>query len=284
MTQRRFIPVLFCAAALCAQDQSGQSKPKPPTEVDEALRARVQTFYQAHVDGKFRLADQVVAEENKDDFFAMAKPKYDSCQTMSVDYSENFTRARVVEACKTVRTFHGTSFPVTQPLPSDWKIEGGQWFWYLPPNRQVMSPFGPIAVHKAGENAGPAPKPLPQIDPAAMAKEIFNQIQLDRKEVVLRSGEPGSAEVSVKNGMPGRIRLRVSPDVPIPGLEVQLAKEDLAAGETGTIAIRYDPKGPLPASATTVQVRVDQTGKSLPFTIRFAKPGEAGGAPSTAQK
>jgi hypothetical protein len=49
---------------------------KAPPEVDEALRARVTKFYQAHVDGKYRLADEVVAEDSKDAFFEARKPRY----------------------------------------------------------------------------------------------------------------------------------------------------------------------------------------------------------------
>ena len=43
---------------------------KTADEMDEALRARIHKFYQAHVDAKYRIADQVVAEDSKDLFFA----------------------------------------------------------------------------------------------------------------------------------------------------------------------------------------------------------------------
>jgi hypothetical protein len=77
-----------------------QEKLAPPRELDAALRDRVQKFFQAHVDGKFRAADQYVAEESKDAFFSADKPRYLSFELASITYSDQFTRATALVTCE----------------------------------------------------------------------------------------------------------------------------------------------------------------------------------------
>ena len=69
---------------------------KPAAAVDEALRARIGKFYQAHVDGKFRSAEQYVAEDSKDFFFEMEKQRYLSFREPEISYSDHFTKAKVI--------------------------------------------------------------------------------------------------------------------------------------------------------------------------------------------
>src|SRR5260370_24279308 len=69
---------------------------KAPPDVDEALRARITGFYQAHVDKKFRQADQFVAEDTKDFYYESNKPAYLSFNIGKITYSENFTKAKAI--------------------------------------------------------------------------------------------------------------------------------------------------------------------------------------------
>ena len=71
---RKWMLAAFVSCAVVA----AQTKPtdifeKAPPEVDNALRERVSKFFQAHVDGKFRLAEEVIAEDSKDFFYNMEK-------------------------------------------------------------------------------------------------------------------------------------------------------------------------------------------------------------------
>ena len=67
---------------------------KAPPAVDEALRARISKFFQAHIDGKFRQAEVLVAEDSKDFFYSANKPKYLGFEIKEIAYSENFTKAK----------------------------------------------------------------------------------------------------------------------------------------------------------------------------------------------
>src|ERR1035441_8683970 len=75
-------------------------KPRPPAAVDAALRARVQEVFDLHVKGQFRKAGELVAEDTKGFFYERNKPKYVSCEFSSIDYSENFTKAKAVMTCE----------------------------------------------------------------------------------------------------------------------------------------------------------------------------------------
>ena len=63
----------------------------PPPEVDQALRARVTAFFQAHVDGSFRKAFEIVAEDTKDYYFKTEKVQFKSSQDPGdIKYSADF--------------------------------------------------------------------------------------------------------------------------------------------------------------------------------------------------
>ena len=77
-----FLAALLSTAAL-AQGPADLFQKAPP-EMDQALRERVAAFLQAHVDGKFRLADQYVADESKDAFFEAHKRRYRDFEIVKV--------------------------------------------------------------------------------------------------------------------------------------------------------------------------------------------------------
>src|ERR1700682_756304 len=90
---------LIAWALASGQDNSDLFEKAPPP-IDEALRARVTQFYQAFTSGKFREAYPLVAEDSQDAFFAASKDTLKSCEILRIRYSDNFTKADVVEACK----------------------------------------------------------------------------------------------------------------------------------------------------------------------------------------
>src|SRR4051794_2499147 len=87
-------------AAMAFAQPNDPFKPKPPVEVDKALRERVQQFFDLHVKGQFRQAEALVAEDTKDFFYKGNKPRYLSCELSKIDYSDNFTKANAVMICE----------------------------------------------------------------------------------------------------------------------------------------------------------------------------------------
>src|SRR5262252_4422911 len=95
----RSIALCVCAASCLAQSPADLFN-RPPADVDKALRVRITEFYQDHVDGKFRQAEALVAEDTKDFFYSANKPKYLSFEIQRIDYSDGFTRAKATVLCE----------------------------------------------------------------------------------------------------------------------------------------------------------------------------------------
>jgi hypothetical protein len=171
---------------------------KAPPAVDEALRDRVINFYQAHVDGKFRAADKIVAEDSKDVFFEMEKRRCNSFEIGRINYKENFTKAQVMILCDTQMMMVPVGVrQVKVPLSSLWKQIDGEWFWYVDPSAGRDSPFG--GPMKAGPMPGPGSAPTLTADmmkgpnPAALKM----MVEVDRQDAKFNLSQPGEQVIVV---------------------------------------------------------------------------------------
>src|SRR5688572_16111719 len=88
--------ILACAPAFAESPTAVFDK--APPQVENALRERIAKFFEAHISGKFRLAEQVVHDDSQDIFYNSQKQKFISYEIVKIDYSENFTKATVVTA------------------------------------------------------------------------------------------------------------------------------------------------------------------------------------------
>lgn len=258
------------SAWLCGQTAAELFEKAPP-EVDEALRARVRFFFQSHVDGKFRQADQVVAEDSKDAFFAADKTRYRGFEIMRIIYADNFTKARVAVAVDTDFTAPGIGkIPVKVPLTTSWKLEEGQWWWYVDPDAGRQSPFGPM---KAGPGGGSSPFSFPAPDKPGQAAAMLHQVTVDKTEVRLSSYEAASDQVTVTNKLPGAVTLVLDYNG-FPGFQAGLERQELKANESTRLLLRIQPRDASPKPTTMVTLRVEPTGQRIPIQVSFAVPPE----------
>lgn len=273
--------LLLCSFA-AGQEASAPaaSETAPPPEVDAALRARINHFYQAHVDGKFRIADQVVAEDSKDTFFAAPKQRYQSYEIVRINYKDNFQRADAVVKCAGEWTARGQRMKVNLVSTSTWKLEDGQWFWYVVPVTERATPFGVMHAQTAGQAATSEEQGRQSSaaavlrDPQAAARMILESVKADKKELTLSSYEKSSGEVLITNGMQGSITLRADIDGRFPGLTFSLDKTEVAAGASARLTIVCEPKDRAAKPTLTARVFVEETGQVLPVQLLFAVPPE----------
>ena len=275
MALTRLLTAVVFGAALCAQAPSELFEKAPP-DVDEALRERVRLFYQAHVDGKFRQADSVVHEDSKDAYFAAEKPRYKGFEIIRISYSDNFTKARVVTAV--VTDFAIPGFPSTEarvPLTTLWKLDGGQWWWYVEPATEGReTPFG---VMKPGPGGSPD-HPFAVLRRLPSAEEIQGQVSVDRTEVRLSPG--GADEVQVTNRMPGPVTLEL--ELPAqPGFEAKLERTELKANEQTRILVRAPASAGLGASE--VRLRVLPINRLIAIRVLVSGAGEEASPPQRRQ-
>jgi hypothetical protein len=260
---------LSCPAWAGQQPATGAPPPAAPqsaAEVDQALRERVTKFFQAHVDGRFRLSEQYVAEDTKDVFFAMEKPRYQKFKLASITYSEDHTRATVVVDCERVVSTPFGLMNFNMPQQTSWRLENGQWFWYLDPTL-VRTPFDGMIRAEAPVKPPPGPAgPIRRPKAQEVLDRINSAVLCDRSEVRLTAQAP-TAEVVLTNTLPGAVSLKIGARQ-APWLEAALDRQELAPRGAARLRLRYRPQAAAPAPVA-LMVRVEPTGQVIPIQVLF---------------
>ncbi len=241
---------------------------KAPPNIDAALRERVRFFYQAAVDGKFRVADTVVHEDSKDAFFLADKSRYKGYEIIKIDYEPGFERAKVVTAVDTDFFVPGAGkMPVTIPLTTFWKLDGGQWWWYVnPPSPDGQAtPFGKMKPGEESDTSSPYYhlQHMPSVD------DIKSQIQVSKTDVRLDCSAPDSDEIVVDNNMDGTIHYSIAIN-PLDGLTVTTDTTDVAANEQGHITIACEANEGLAGKKTQGTLSILPTGHQIPISVTIA--------------
>jgi hypothetical protein len=242
----RFALPALLAAALLAQNPDNPFD-KPPAGVDEALRARMEQFFQLHVTGEYRKAESLVSEETKDWFYEHNKPKYLSFEIRAITYSENFTKAKATVVCEQIIPLPGfAGKPMKVPSASDWKLVDGKWYWYVPPEAMKSFPFGKATITDeqaaasakaaaSGKGAPAAPGALPSLDSIPTTPDfIMNKMKADKTSIDLKAGS--SATVTFQNTAPGTMSIKV---IEWPkGVEISPASASLKTGESAALTVK----------------------------------------------
>ncbi len=231
---------------------------KAPPDFDDALRARITGFYQAHVDKKFRQADQYVAEDTKDFYYEASKPLYISFQIDRIIYSDNFTKAKAIVTCK-MHVVVGFVDQVSMvPTPSTWKLENGQWYWFVDQKAGRDTPFGHWSPQ--GTSAGV----LPSMAGAPDVQSLWKNVQADKRSVKLNANESSSDQVTISSKMAVTLQVE-SPK--LPGLEVTLDRSELKAGEQAKLTIRSEPQENATPRTAELRIRVSPTNQVIPIAV-----------------
>jgi hypothetical protein len=213
------------------------------------------------VKGQFRKAEELGAEDTKDFFYSGNKPRYISCEFTQIDYSANFTQAKVTMLCEQNVLMPGFSGRMKVPSPSTWKLENGKWCWYVDQSALLNTPWGRMRPGASPESGAAPPPSLANIPTSA--DFVYKQIQLDKSVVRLKTGE--SAEVTITNSAPGP--MSVSVPAALPGLEAKLDRGTLPAGGKATLTLRA-AKG---AKSGVLNVQVEPTMQLLPLQITIVE-------------
>jgi hypothetical protein len=223
---RRF---LFPVAAVTAWAQ----QPTPAAaEAEAALRARVEQFYQLQVDKKFRQAEALVAEESKDDYYNRSKLDIKEFSIDKIEWLDGNSRARVTLKGKIViRVAQLGNQAFDMPLSATWKIENGQWVWYIDRELGSQTPFGRI-----DPSTGTARSPLDRSAAGIDVATLMNQVTLDKASVMLNASNP-TQTITVSNNMPGAVNLELI-DPRLEGVSIEVERSTLKAGEKSAIRFR----------------------------------------------
>jgi hypothetical protein len=221
---------LFPVAAVTAWAQ----QPAPAAaEAEAALRARVEQFYQLQVDKKFRQAEALVAEESKDDYYNRSKLNIKQFSIQKIEWFDDNSRARVTLKGKIdVRIAQLGDQAFDMPLTTSWKVENGQWVWYIDRELSSQTPFGRID-RSTDAARSPADRPPPvRMDIAT----LMNQVTLDGTSVILNASNPLQT-LTVSNNLSGAINLELT-DPRLEGVSIEVERSTLNAGEKSAIRFR----------------------------------------------
>lgn len=265
---RHFLPLLF-VASVWAQNPSDLFEKAPPA-VDEALRARITEFFQDHVDGKFRQAEALVAEECKDFYYTSNKPQYLSFEINKIYYSDNFTKAKAVVLAKLIIMMPGfAGKPTPVPIPSFWKVVNGQWYWYVDLATLHQTPFG--IMKPSTPDAGAAAPPAPDFSSRPDMRTLMNAVRADKTAVQLDGDTASSERVTISNKLPGNVSLSVA-RLSTAGLDATLDSTEVKGGGSAVLTISWKPGAQIPPKPVIVEVEVQPTNQAIPIQVTVAPP------------
>ena len=254
----RFILLAIFATGSFAQNADDPFN-KPPADVEQALRARVTTFFDLHVKGEFRKAEALVAEDTKDLYYSSNKTQYVSFEIRSIDYSEGYTRAKVTVLTEQYIMLPGfMGKPMKIPIPSNWKLVDGTWYWYVDPESLRLTPFGTKMNPGPPKQSGTATGAIPAI-PTTVPDFIYQQVKADKASLSLQAGD--SDQVTITNSAPGPMNISLTGTVP--GVEVKLDRTVLNAGEKAVLTVRATNS----ARPGVLSIQVEQTNQVIPIQI-----------------
>ncbi len=281
-TLRLFSLLVVSLAAAFPQDKS-EIVDKASPEIEEALRARVTHFYQLFMEGKFKEAYSLVADDSQDKFFQLSKDQYKGCEIIKIRYTENFTKATVVTSCKSDWRFQGTTALISFPLVSNWEVLDGQWYWHFVKPTILPSPFSPSGYipgpsKSADDDASPVPKDINAAGHAILAK-----VGVDKSMVQLQPVGTSFDTVHVRNDLPGDVSIKI--EMPqIPGLRVTMGQSVLHAHDTTSVVFEWHPEDPAiqclecvkrTISTTTVQLKIEPFSRTFPIKVVFQNPAQS---------
>ncbi len=258
--------MLVCSLAL-AQSPSDLFSKAPPA-IDDALRARLNKFYEAHRDGKFRVADQLVAEDSKDVFFESDKRRCKTFEISKISYVDSeFTSANVLILCQTSILMPPAGvMELKMPIGSKWKVIDGEWFWYVEANRDRNSPFGKMQPG-AGDDGG-LPTNIPK---GPDLKDLMRMVSTDKNVLKFEAGKEGSSELTITSELPGEAHLSI--DGPKSAdLKLEFDKPMLTGKQAAKLVARYAPDSRQPRrnpSVAEFRILVQPLNKVIPIQVRF---------------
>lgn len=225
--------LLFPAVAITAWAQ--QTNPAA-VKAEKALRARAQQFYQLQQDKKYRQVEPFVAQDTRDLYYNAQKPEIGAFTIEKVELTDRNTRARVtVKTKQSVMVMGAGVIPFELSSTSLWKVEKGQWVYYVDKDSLGATPFGKLKAGPSTGAEGPGRK-----GEAPELSTLDKSILMDVTHVELSAEHPKQT-VTLTNGLIGPMSVEVDPTAPkVKGIRVEIEKPSLSGGEKTGITLTWD--------------------------------------------
>jgi len=258
-----------CAAVLgvstlaFAQTANTPEKSPEAQAAEEAVRAQAKKFYDFLVAGKPRASESLVCEASKDDYYALNKRTPRSAEVRQVNLAPDLKSANVVVLIEDEFSLGMDKKIFKVPMPSQWKLEQGQWCYSLPPRSDVIdTPFGKMNLKGGGQDkGGDVAAAKAPVNPA----DLPGRVTFSKRELTLAANADGKDEVEISNGLNGPVQFRLSCPA-VEGLVCKLEHDALSANQKGKLLVSFTYKGKTIDAGATVSLWV------LPFDSMTAFP------------
>jgi hypothetical protein len=238
----RIFLILGLLAALTAVGAQQQPFRNAPPEVEKTFRDRVTQFYTHFQQGQFRLAEQMVAEESRDAFYAVNKTRILGFEVQTIEFNSDLNQAKALVACQMLVPMLGSS-TLHVPLQSQWKLIDGEWYIFMDTHQSSGGGYNsPAGEMKFNQNAGPGAAPSSFTPPNLATLKNMYQVSEKRLQFPRESTEPVTRTITVSNNAQGDLTVHRETAYLPAGLQVDLQPERIAPGAEGTISFTYDSK------------------------------------------
>ena len=235
---------LFTLVAVSAWSQTTAPA---PSEAESRLRARVDKFYSLLQEGRtsvksLRQAEELVAEDSKDAYYVARKPDIREFHISSVELIEGGQKAKVLVTAKVVVMMVGAGpQEFDAPVTSTWKLENGEWMFYMDPVSLEQTPFGKMYTEKSGAAPGPPPDLAALMANKPTVASLQSKVKIDRTSVVFTPDAPVQF-VTISNELAGSIDISMDDlSKKIPGLTVSLGASRVEGGKSTQVKLEAKP-------------------------------------------
>lgn len=260
--------LIFSVSLLPAAAQAPANQTlKAPEGVEEALRSRVDEFYQLQIDGKFRASEKFVCESSQESYYLAEKRRWLTKDIVRTAFDEGFKSAKVFITLSTEAMMPLGVVRLKSMVPTDWRLEEGGWCFVMPAAREGerQTPFGKMTSAPAKAQGG---QPPPPIGSNVDAGFVMSAVGVSRAALRVKGDETSSDQVELVNRLAGAVELQLSAPQ-MPGLDVSLSATQLDRNERAQLKVTYAPTDRSPKPQAKITIKVVPTGQTLNLTLNF---------------
>jgi len=168
----------------------------------------------------------------------------------------------VVEMYVKMPGFEGK--PMKVPGSSQWKIENGEWCWYVDPDVLATTPFGKMKASDPAKSSGG----LPDLSSAPTPAQLAKQVKADKLMATLNALTASSDKITIHNAMSGQVRIELR-HADVRGLEIKADRTEIPAGEDAVLNFHYHPGAGHPPHTLHLEVAVEPLNTLLRMIVVF---------------
>jgi hypothetical protein len=243
-----------------------QTLPAAVTSSEKALRERADKFYTLLVARQYRQSEPFVSAGDRDTYYAMEKPLLLDYKIKKITF-DSHSQTATLDMESTTKVRRPMIGEMTIPLSylSHWKRVNGVWFWYIPSTETRDTPFGKMVFSKKGVGQENAETIQKRIAEAPSPAAVLTAVKVSTNIVALGTKAGDTAIVSLKNTLPGRVKLVM--EKPKNALfTFDLFPLELGEGDRATLIVKR--LGPGVISPTQINLTVQPTQQQIVFQVR----------------